>query len=132
MICFDYVLKLVNLSVPSGELRDWLEAQDMTHTRGRRYHPMTQGKIERYYRSMKNQILLENYYLPDELKKCIGQIVSYYNNERYHESLDNLTPADVYFGRGEKILIWRAKIKNRCWRGGVSYTTNRRQLNIHR
>jgi putative transposase len=28
------------------------------------YHPMTQGKIERYHRSMKNRILLENYYLP--------------------------------------------------------------------
>ena len=34
----------------------------MTHTRGKPYHPMTQGKIERYHRSMKNQILLENYY----------------------------------------------------------------------
>ena len=98
-------------SYVSAELRDWLEAQSMTHTRGRPYHPMTQGKIERYHRSMKNQILLENYYLPGELKKRIGQFVSYYNNERYHESLDNLTPADVYFGRGEKILNWRAKIK---------------------
>jgi len=70
-----------------------------------------QGKIERYHRSMKNQILLENYYLPGELKKRIGQFVSYYNNARYHERLDNLTPADVCFGHGEKILNWRAKIK---------------------
>ena len=101
----------------------------MTHTRGRPYHPMTQGKIERYHRSMKNQILLENYYLPGELKKRIGQFVSYYNNERYHESLDNLTPVDVYFGRGEKILNWRAKLKNKRWRDVVSYTINRRQLN---
>ena len=40
----------------------------MTHTRGKPYHPMTQGKIERYHRSLKNQILLENYYLPGQLE----------------------------------------------------------------
>jgi transposase-like protein len=51
-------------SYVSGELADWLERQNMTHTRGRPYHPMTQGKIERWHRAMKNQILLENYYLP--------------------------------------------------------------------
>ncbi len=72
----------------------------MTHTRGRSYHPMTQGKIERWHRSMKNQILLENYYLPGELEERICQFVDYYNHERYHESLNNLTPADVFYGRG--------------------------------
>ena len=55
----------------------------------------------------KSQVLLENYYLPGELKNRIKQFVDYYN----HESLDNLTPADVYCGRDEKILNWRAKIK---------------------
>ena len=59
---------------------------------------MTQGKIERYHRSMKNRILLENYYLPGQLEQSIGEFVEHYNNRRYHESLDNLTPADVYFG----------------------------------
>ena len=47
----------------------------------------------------------------ENLKHRIKQFVDYYNHERYHESLDNLTPADVYYGRGEKILNWRAKIK---------------------
>jgi transposase InsO family protein len=61
---------------------------------------MTQGKIERYHRSMKNRILLENYYLPGQLEQSIGEFVAYYNDCRYHESLENLTPADVYFGRG--------------------------------
>ena len=51
------------------------------------------------YSSMKNQVLLENYYLPEELKVRIGEFVQYYNYERYHESLDNLTPAEVYYGR---------------------------------
>ena len=83
----------------------------MDHTRGRPYHPQTQGKIERWHRSLKNQILLENYYLPGDLEQRIGQFVDYYNLERYHESLNNLTPADVYYGRGQQILDRRRQIK---------------------
>ena len=83
----------------------------MTHTRGKPYHPMTQGKIERYHRSMKNQILLENYYLPGHLEQRLAEFVDYYNLRRYHESLNNLTPADVYFGRGQTILTRRDNIK---------------------
>ena len=83
----------------------------MTHTRGRPYHPQTQGKIERWHRSMKNQILLNNYYLPSELQEHLQRFISYYNHERYHESLDNLTPADVYYGRGQEILDQRHTIK---------------------
>ena len=77
------------------------------------YHPMTQGKIERWHRSMKNEILLENYYLPGQLETAIGRFVEYYNHQRYHESLNNLTPADMYYGRGTRILRMRRKIKQR-------------------
>jgi len=95
----------------ASELKDYLDSQNMVHTRGRPYHPMTQGKIERWNRSMKNQILLENYYLPGELQERIQRFVDYYNHERYHESLDNLTPADVFYGRGQTILDKREQIK---------------------
>jgi putative transposase len=98
-------------SYVSGELAKWLEAQGMAHTRGRPYHPMTQGKIERWHRSLKNQILLDNYYLPGQLKHRIGQFVTHYNTRRYHESLNNLTPEDVYLRRGQAILNEREKIK---------------------
>jgi putative transposase len=97
----------------SAELGTWLEGNGMAHTRGRPYHPQTQGKIERYHRSMKNQILLENYYLPGQLEERIAAFVDYYNTRRYHESLDNLTPADVYCGRGQAILTRREKIKRK-------------------
>ena len=83
----------------------------MAHTRGKPYHPMTQGKIERWHRSMQNQILLENYDLPDQLESALGRLVEYYNHQRYHESLNNLTPADVYNRRGTSILRMRRKIK---------------------
>jgi transposase InsO family protein len=95
----------------SGELADYLEGNGMTHTRGRPYHPQTQGKIERWHRSMKNQILLNHYYLPSELQEHLQGFVSYYNHERYHESLNNLTPADVFYGRGQEILEQREMIK---------------------
>ena len=85
----------------------------MTHTRGKPYHPQTQGKIERWHRSLKNQILLENYYFPNELEERIRQFVDYYNHQRYHESLNNLTPADVFYNRGQPILNEREKIKRR-------------------
>ena len=95
----------------ASELSNYLADHGMAHTRGRPYHPQTQGKIERWHRSMKNQILLENYYLPGELKAALKRFVDYYNHERYHESLENLTPADVFYGRGQEILDEREKIK---------------------
>ena len=98
-------------SYVSGELAKWLEGQGMAHTRGRPYHPMTQGKIERWHRSLKNQILLDNYYLPGPLEQRIGRFVAHYNIRRYHHSLNNLTPEDVYLGRGQTILNEREKIK---------------------
>jgi transposase InsO family protein len=97
----------------SGQLASWLAEHEMTHTRGKPYHPMTQGKIERYHRSLKNQILLENYYLPGQLEARLAEFVDYYNNCRYHESLNNLTPADTYFGRTQTILTRRQKIKRK-------------------
>ncbi len=100
-------------SYVSAELKDWLEDHGMGHTRGRPYHPMTQGKIERWHRSMKNQVLLENYYLPGDLKARIGEFIAYYNTQRYHESLNNLTPEDVYAGRGQTVLNRRMKIKQK-------------------
>ena len=95
----------------SGELAEWMEKQKMEHVRGAPFHPQTQGKIERWHQTMKNRILLENYYLPGDLEQQIGVFVYHYNNHRYHESLNNVTPADVYFGRDKDSLREREKIK---------------------
>ena len=97
----------------SGELADWLEDRQMDHVRGAPYHPQTQGKIERWHQTLKNRILLENYYLPGDLRQQIDAFVDQYNHRRYHESLQNLTPADVYFGRGQTILQQRERIKRK-------------------
>ena len=83
----------------------------MEHVRGAPYHPQTQGKIERWHQTLKNRILLENYYLPGDLERQIEAFVEHYNHVRYHESLNNLTPANVYFDRAEIILAERERIK---------------------
>jgi len=95
----------------SGELAQWLGQRKMEHVRGAPHHPQTQGKIERWHQTLKNRVLLENYYLPGDLEAQISAFVEHYNHRRYHESLGNLTPADVYFGRGEAILMERERIK---------------------
>jgi putative transposase len=95
----------------AADLAKWLGTRNIKHVRGAPYHPMTQGKIERWHQTLKNRILLENYYLPGDLQAQIEAFVADYNLRRYHESIDNLTPADVYFGRGPTILEERERIK---------------------
>jgi transposase InsO family protein len=95
----------------AAELKTFLQNRGITPLHGRAMHPQTQGKIERYHRSMKNVVKLDHYYCPEELTRALSQFVYYYNHERYHESLDNVTPADVYFGKREQILRRREKIK---------------------
>jgi transposase InsO family protein len=100
-------------SYVSGELAEWLQDQGMKHSRGAPYHPQTQGKIERWHQTLKNRILLENYFLPGDLEAQIEAFVDHYNHQRYHESLNNVTPADVYFGRDKTILQQRERIKRK-------------------
>jgi transposase InsO family protein len=95
----------------SKELETYLAEKEIGHTRGRPYHPMTQGKIERYHRTMKNVVTLENYHAPWELEQELERFVHQYNHKRYHESLNNLTPADVYHGRDREITTARALVK---------------------
>jgi transposase InsO family protein len=97
----------------AGGLADWLSDQNIEHARGAPSHPQTQGKIERWHQTLKNRILLENYFLPGDLDGQIAAFVEHYNHRRYHESLGNLTPADVYFGRGKTILLQRERIKRK-------------------
>lgn len=85
----------------SNQLVKYLDEQDMNYTR------------DKPYRSLKKQIVLDNYYFPGELEDRIRQFVDYYNHDPYHESLNNLTPADVCYDRGwSPILEKYEKIKH--------------------
>lgn len=98
-------------SYVAADLAEWLDDRKINHVRGAPFHPQTQGKIERWHQTLKNRILLENYYLPGDLERQVAAFIEHYNHGRYHESLDNLTPATVYFGHGQSILLGRRRIK---------------------
>ena len=98
-------------SYVASDLGEWLEKYKIEQVHGAPGHPQTQGKIERWHQTLKNRILLENYFFREDLEAQIAAFVDHYNHRRYHESLDNLTPADVYFGRGQTILLERERIK---------------------
>ena len=95
----------------ASELADYIKAQRTSHVRGAPFHPQTQGKIERWHQTLKNRILLENYFLPGDLEVQIEAFVEHYNHRRYHESLNNVTPADASFGRAQAIFRQHERIK---------------------
>jgi RNA-directed DNA polymerase len=97
----------------SRAMQDFLRAHEMRHLRARSHHPQTIGKIERMHRTLKDEVTLVVEMSPGQLKVAIGRFVDYYNCERYHEALKNVTPDDVWFGRREEILARRRALKIR-------------------
>ncbi len=97
----------------SGDLAEWLQGKGMKHSCGAPYHPQTQGQTDRWHLTLKNRIQLENHFLPGAPEERIKAFVNHYNHQRYHGSLGNVTPADVYFGRDKAILEQRERFKQK-------------------
>jgi len=111
----------------SRAMADFLQAQEMRHIKTRSHHPQTNGKIERWHRTMKDVVTLVIHVSPDQLREAIGRFVDYYNRERYHEALKNVTPDDVYFGRREGILARRRELRIRTLAARRMYHRQRQQ-----
>jgi len=94
-------------------LDEFLKLRAMKHVTASPFHPQTNGKLERYHRTDKAEVNLFIYHSPQALSEAMGTFVNYYNHQRYHEALGNVTPADVYYGRRAAILARREEVKQR-------------------
>ena len=95
----------------SRAFRDYLNLVGIRHILAAPYHPQTNGKLERYHQSIKQDVNQVPYEVPGDLEVAIAGFVDYYNNRRYHKALSNVTPDDVLHGRREGILIKRSEVK---------------------
>jgi putative transposase len=95
----------------SRTFREYLRLVGIGHILAAPYHPQTNGKVERYQQSLKRVVNQLPYELPSQLEQAIADFVDYYNYRRYHKSLGNVTPADVLYGRREKILLRRKEVQ---------------------
>ena len=97
----------------SRQFNEYLRMVGIRHITASPFHPQTNGKIERYHRTLKGEINLVPHEMPSELKEAIRGFIEYYNYRRYHEGLGNVTPYDLYTGRHLEIIRRRKEIKSR-------------------
>jgi transposase InsO family protein len=91
------------------------------------YHPQTNGKIERYHRSIKGELNLVPHEMPSGLREAIEAFVEYYNYRRHHEGLDDVAPYDVHTGRHFEIIQKRKVAKSRTFQERKDYNRAARE-----
>jgi putative transposase len=111
----------------SQQFGDYLRLVGIRHILASPYHPQTNGKIERYHRTIKGDLILMPYEMPSALEEAIRKFIEYYNYRRYHEGLGNVTPYDVYTGRHLKILQKRKEVKSRTLQARREYNRTTRE-----
>jgi len=113
----------------SRQFNDYLRLVEVRHIIASPYHPQTNGKIERYHRTIKGQIKLVPYETPAELKDAIKAFIEYYNYGRYHEGLGNVTPYDVYTDRNLEVIQRRKEVRTRTLQLRKDYNRAIREQN---
>lgn len=111
----------------SRRCNQYLNLVGIKHITAAPYHPQTNGKVERYHRTIKGEINLLSYETPTALREAIRSFVDYYNYRRYHEGLDNVTPYDVLCGRHQQILQRRREVKSKTREARKSYNAMSRE-----
>jgi len=105
----------------SRQFNDYLRLVGIRHVIASPYHPQTNGKLERYHRTIKGEIYLLPYEMPGELKEAVKAFIEYYNYQHYHEGLGDVTPYDAYTGRHLEVIQRRKEAKNRTLSARKSY-----------
>jgi len=111
----------------SRQFNDYLGLVRIRHIIASPYHPQTNGKIERYHRTIKGDIRLVPYDMPSELNEAIQTFIEYYNYARYHEGLGDVTPYDVYTGRHLEVIQRRKEAKYRTLQARRDYNRTVRE-----
>ena len=95
----------------SRAFREYMRVVGIRHVLAAPYHPQTNGKLERYHRTLKDDINQVPYEVVEDLEAAIRDFVEFYNYRRYHQALRVVTPADVLEGRLEAILAQRKEVQ---------------------
>jgi transposase InsO family protein len=113
----------------SRAFRDYLHLVGIHHILASPFHPQTNGKLERYHQSIKQEVNQLPYEMPADLEQAIAEFVDYYNYRRYHKALGNVTPDDVLQGRRNSILARRKEVQAQTLRRRQLQNQQIRQLN---
>jgi len=84
----------------SHSFGEYLRLVGIRHILASPSHPQTNGKLERYHRTIKLDVNQIPYDVPGNLEKPITEFVNYYNNRRYHKVLGNVTRSGVGWSQG--------------------------------
>jgi transposase InsO family protein len=112
----------------SRAFRDYLYLVGIPHILASPFHPQTNGKLERYHQSIKQEVNQLPYEMPAHLEQAIAELVDYYNYRRYHKALGSVTPDDVLQERRDSVLARRKEVKAQTLRRRQVHNQQLREL----
>ena len=115
----------------SRAFRDYLHLVGIRHILAAPFHPQTNGKLERYHQTIKQDVNQVRYEVPSDLEEAIAAFVGSYNHKRYHMALGNVTPSDVLKGRREQILQRRKEVQVQTIERRRRYNRTLKELALH-
>ena len=97
------------------EFRNFISNNDLSHVLTSPYYPQSNGKLERFHKSIKSEcIRTQSPLTHEDAKRIISKYIGYYNNERLHSAIGYVTPYDKMLGNEEEIIKKREeKLKKR-------------------
>ena len=87
------------------DFKEYIRLMGMTHVRTSPLYPQSNGKLERWHKSLKQEVIRPKVPLSlEDARRLVGEYVSYYNTERLHNAIGYITPKDKIEGRAQVIF----------------------------